>query len=273
VIDKDALTAALDEFAATVTGDFAVEDILRQLAQAALQVLDIDGAGVMIPHGHQLLRFVFATGGLVTVLEQLQETLQEGPCRESQSVEHVINIADLAVEGAWPAYQARAAELGLQAVTAIPLRARGQAWGVLDMYRSRAERLNVEELSAARTLANLATSYLVVTADRDAARRAQDQLAHRAMHDPLTGLPVRWVFIEQVAHALTRLTRSPGYVGVLFLDLDGLKYVNDTYGHRAGDQLITTLRVPSRSRSASSMGSPRPTALTGRYSSPRRASA
>ena len=58
------------------------------------------------------------------------------------------------------------------------------------------------------------------------------------MHDPLTGLPVRWVFLEQLTHALARLARHPGRVAVLFLDLDGLKYVNDTYGHLAGDRLI-----------------------------------
>lgn len=79
-----------------------------------------------------------------------------------------------------------------------------------------------------------------MTSDRDAARYAQDQLAHRAMHDPLTGLPVRWVFLEQLAHALARLARHPGHVGVLFLDLDKLKYVNDTYGHAASDDLLST---------------------------------
>ncbi|HEX8496192.1 MAG TPA: EAL domain-containing protein, partial [Actinomycetales bacterium] len=239
LIDRGALAAAVDDFCATVTGDFAVEDILRQLAQAVVRVLDIDGAGVVIHRGGQLLRFVFATEGPVTELERLQELLQDGPCRDSQSLEQTINIADLAVEGSWPQYQDRASELGLSAVTAIPLRARGQSWGVLDMYRLRAQRLSSEELAAAQTLANLATSYMVVTADRDAARHAQDELAQRAMHDPLTGLPVRWVFLEQVAHALTRLTRRPGHLAVLFIDLDGLKYVNDTYGHLAGDRLIS----------------------------------
>ena len=49
-----------------------------------------------------------------------------------------------------------------------------------------------------------------MTEDRDRARQAQQALAHRAMHDPLTGLPVRWVFLEQLTHALARLARHPG---------------------------------------------------------------
>jgi diguanylate cyclase (GGDEF)-like protein len=111
---------------------------------------------------------------------------------------------------------------------------------VLDLYRAEARRLDADELAAAWTLAQVATSYLVVTADRDAARQASQELAYRARHDPLTGLPVRWVFVEQLTHALARLARHPGQVGVLFADLDGLKHVNDTYGHEAGDRLLRT---------------------------------
>uniref|UniRef100_UPI0025F4799A putative bifunctional diguanylate cyclase/phosphodiesterase n=1 Tax=uncultured Arthrobacter sp. TaxID=114050 RepID=UPI0025F4799A len=108
--------------------------------------------------------------------------------------------------------------------------------------------LTPTELAAATTLANLATSYLVVAADRDAARHAQDELAHRATHDPLTDLPTRWMFFEHVSHAIAGLARRPGHIGVLFLDLDGLKQVNDTFGHDAGDRLLTT--VAARVRAA-----------------------
>ncbi|WNB87176.1 GGDEF domain-containing protein [Cellulomonas sp. ATA003] len=81
----------------------------------------------------------------------------------------------------------------------------------------------------------------MVAADRDTARHAQDELAHRATHDPLTDLPTRWMFFERVTHAIASLARRPGHVGVLFLDLDALKEVNDTFGHDAGDRLLTTV--------------------------------
>jgi diguanylate cyclase (GGDEF)-like protein len=242
-VDQATLSRALDDFVTTVSGDFDVTDILRELAVAAVAVLPVDGAGVVVPRNGNLLRLVHVSGrahGPVADLERLQERLQDGPCRESHRDGRVVNIADLALEGAWPEYVRQAQESGLRAVCALPLRARGRGWGVLDLYRREPRRLDAQELAAARTLANLATSYLAVTADRDAARDAQEQLAHRAMHDPLTGLPVRWVFLEQLGHALKRLARTRRRLAVMFLDLDGLKYVNDTYGHDAGDRLLLT---------------------------------
>jgi diguanylate cyclase (GGDEF)-like protein len=237
------LAGVLEAFAATVTGDFSAEDVLRRLAEAAVQVLAVDGAGVMLPVGDELLRFVFATGPMlqqVGTVERLQEQLQAGPCRDSRVDQRTIDIADLATDGDWPTYQRAAVAGGLHGVTVVPLIARGRTWGVLDLYRATVRTLDEGELAAARTLAHLATSYLVVAEDRDSARAAREELAHRAMHDPLTDLPVRWVYLEQLTHALARLERHPGDVAVLFVDLDGLKYVNDTWGHRAGDELILT---------------------------------
>ena len=247
MVDEAALAAVVDEFTATVTGEFEAEDILRQLAQAATRVLDVDAAGVMAPAGGALVRFVFATSGPAEVLDRLQESLQNGPCTDAATSGKLINVADLAVEGDWPEFQAAAVRVGLHATMTIPLRARGRTVGVLDTYRLRSEKLDAAEVAAAQRLANLATSYLLVTADRDAARAAQAELAHRAAHDLLTGLPVCRVFLEQVAHALARLDRHPDrHAAVLFLDIDGLKHVNDTYGHLAGDRLITTCVARAR---------------------------
>ena len=67
-------------------------------------------------------------------------------------------------------------------------------------------------------------------------------------HDPLTGLPNRVVLLDRVSQAIARLRRRGGTIGVLFLDVDGFKQINDRYGHDAGDDFLR--EVPARLRSA-----------------------
>lgn len=68
---------------------------------------------------------------------------------------------------------------------------------------------------------------------------AEERLLHESGHDALTGLPNRVLLRDLLAHAIARAGRQRDYgFAVLFVDLDGFKAVNDTYGHLAGDQLL-----------------------------------
>lgn len=75
----------------------------------------------------------------------------------------------------------------------------------------------------------------------------ESRLAHRAHHDPLTGLPNRALFLEFLVLALARARRYESSVAVLFLDLDRFKIINDSLGHDAGDE--TLLKVVERLQS------------------------
>jgi diguanylate cyclase (GGDEF)-like protein/PAS domain S-box-containing protein len=76
-----------------------------------------------------------------------------------------------------------------------------------------------------------------------AARDVTDRmwLERQALHDPLTKLPNRLLLMDRAHQALARLHRSSGPIAVLFIDLDGLKSINDCFGHAVGDHLLVSV--------------------------------
>lgn len=71
----------------------------------------------------------------------------------------------------------------------------------------------------------------------------QEELAIQATHDPMTGMANRTQLMRLLAGSLGRTRRRGGAVGLLFLDLDGFKEVNDTHGHRAGDEVLRQVGI------------------------------
>ena len=81
----------------------------------------------------------------------------------------------------------------------------------------------------------------VMLDDIDARKRTEAELIHRSNHDELTSLPTRGHFLERLREARERAAFSGDGVGVVFVDVDGFKLVNDTAGHHVGDHLLVAI--------------------------------
>jgi diguanylate cyclase (GGDEF)-like protein len=83
-----------------------------------------------------------------------------------------------------------------------------------------------------------------------------DQIRHQAFHDPLTGLPNRALILDRVEQMLVRARRQGHPAALMFIDLDGFKDINDTFGHATGDQLLraVTARLQATLRQMDTIG-------------------
>ncbi len=82
---------------------------------------------------------------------------------------------------------------------------------------------------------------VIVLRDVTERRAFQDELTRRALHDELTGLPNRRLLLDRLDHAMARSANTGSQHGLLYLDLDRFKLVNDSYGHLVGDRLLIQL--------------------------------
>jgi diguanylate cyclase (GGDEF)-like protein len=232
------LEQVLVEFAHTLGTDFSIQKILDHLVLRIVDILPVTGAGVMLMGERHELRFVAASNEVVMAIEGLQNELNEGPCLEAYNSGEAVAITDLRVDTRFPRFSPRACADGLAAVFTFPLRLGANRLGALDLYRDSPGALSGQDLKKAQVLADVAAAYLFNAQARTDTVATLAELHHRALHDPLTGLPNRTLLEELLEKAVARARRSHLVAAVLFIDLDGFKSVNDRHGHHVGDQLL-----------------------------------
>lgn len=125
-------------------------------------------------------------------------------------------------------------EDGQRSVLMAPIQRDGKVVGLLQAFSRTPGKFDADD--AVTLTAFAATLSQVVY--RDA---VDQEMAHRALHDSLTGLPNRALFADRLDHAVAQRPRSGGELAVIFADLDRFKAVNDTYGHVVGDELLVSL--------------------------------
>ncbi len=116
----------------------------------------------------------------------------------------------------------------LDAMISGEIEGRDGSWGVLALAAPAQARFADADADFVQALAN-------TLADALQQRATEDDIRYQALHDPLTGLPNRVLFMDRLGHALSRPSAE---VAVVLLDIDNFKLVNDSLGHGAGDELL-----------------------------------
>lgn len=235
------LSEVLSEFAHTMVTDFPIQAILDQLVLRIVEVLPITGAGVTLISPGRDPHYIAASNEAALQFEQLQSELGEGPCLDAYKTGEAVAIPDLRTEARFPRFGPQASDAGLLAVFTFPLRHDDDQLGALDIYRDEPGPLDAADMAAAQTLADVAAAYLLNAQAKASLRDSSDRFRDSSLHDALTGLPNRALLRQRLDHAVLKAQRSHKMVAVLFVDLDRFKQVNDTYGHRAGDELLVAL--------------------------------
>jgi diguanylate cyclase (GGDEF)-like protein/PAS domain S-box-containing protein len=130
--------------------------------------------------------------------------------------------------------------LGVRSSLAVLIDGKDRPFGVLDVHSTTPNRFTPQDVHFVQSTAN-------VLADAIQRRMADDALRYRVLHDTLTGLPNRILFVDNLAESLSRAADSAAPVGVLYVDLDHFKLINDSLGHHTGDELLRAVAPRLRS--------------------------
>jgi diguanylate cyclase (GGDEF)-like protein len=128
-----------------------------------------------------------------------------------------------------------------QSAVCVPLINRNDVLGVLILKGAADHMYSEHDLRAVSLFAEHAAIAVANARLYEAERALSVQLSHQVVHDPLTGAANRVLVSDRMAHALARVRRGECFMGVLFIDLDDFKLVNDELGHGVGDLVLTAV--------------------------------
>jgi diguanylate cyclase (GGDEF)-like protein len=193
-------------------------------------LLDAEAATLRVGAAPSLpARFLDALDGTLV-------SLASASCGAAAHLREPVLVRDIATDSRSAEHRDVAIEHAIHASWSMPIvTSDGEAvLGTLDVYVAEPRLPDDDQRQIFQLLAQLAS----IAIERKA---FEEHLAHQSVHDPLTGLPNRLLFIDRLGQAIARCQRTKSSVGVAFLDLDRFKNVNDSLGHDAGDDLLVAV--------------------------------
>lgn len=227
------------------------EDLLSQICESVMEALPARWCLIyMMNFEKEQVDFSASTARETTPLpmipfHELNAGLTGWVLREHRPTLSLKGVPD---EREGPEVQEHRASRDIGSLIVVPLIYQGKPMGTLTALNNLSDPdFTYSDVDWLMSIANQLALAL-------AQRQLINQIQHLAYHDPLTNLPNRLLFEEQLKQAIARARRLDTRLALLFIDLDGFKNVNDTLGHHIGDLLLNTLsqRFKERTRDSDS---------------------
>jgi len=235
--EADLQRAAAQHAALAALGEHALEgasatELAQEAATAAVELLGLDRGGV-IELDDERRQFTFlASHGIPP--ESLEPLPFDPATQPGYAVAHgTVVVTDWETETRFRMTEPLRTS-GTRSGLSIVIEGRRGPFGVLGVHANAAREFSAMDVDFVQALAN-------VLADAFERQRTEDDIRHRALHDPLTGLPNRALFMDRLSHALAHLGRRGSSAAVLLLDFDRFKLINDSLGHAVGDDLLAAV--------------------------------
>jgi diguanylate cyclase (GGDEF)-like protein/PAS domain S-box-containing protein len=219
-------------FGRNALADVSLDELLAQAADVAAQGLEVPFSLVLQLAGDARSLLLRAGAGWQNDWAggRVAELPGQACAEDLEQIAAALTGEDVATHGP-DSMRPMLAAHAIRSSVCVPIQGAGAPYGVLGACAPGAQRFTQESANFLLGLANT----LATAIDR---KVAEQRLSYLSQFDTLTGLPNRSLFLDRLAQALKQAQRKEWLVGVLFIDLDRFKVVNDTLGHGSGDQLL-----------------------------------
>jgi diguanylate cyclase (GGDEF)-like protein len=226
------IVSGLHDAGRAVNSARELDHVLQTILSRAVEMLGASTGSVMLRDGEGLLG-VAAVGNDRPI--GVRVSLGEGIAGQVAATRSPLLINGTASPHRFPGLGPRSTRV--HSAVSVPMVERDELIGVLNVGAPSSHKFDENALNTVSAFAEYAAAAIAKARLYDSSQRKSKELAYRATHDPLTGLPNRTMLRDNVIRAAGPRTRSVGGA-LLFIDLDGFKAVNDLLGHAGGDILL-----------------------------------